>query len=68
METSNHLFVLGPVASEVWQFFDNLFGILDRANGVAAKLSSWFFSHRFVVRNHIRVIIPFLTLWFIWRD
>ena len=58
---------MGLVAAKVWQFFNNLFGIMDQVSGVSAKLASWFFSHRFVMRNHVCVIIPLLVLWFMWR-
>ncbi|XP_071939022.1 uncharacterized protein [Coffea arabica] len=66
-ETGDHLFVSGPLASRVWRHFSCRFGLVLQGSGVASRLSCWLFSHRFVSQNHIRVILPLLILWFIWK-
>nr|XP_027099048.1 uncharacterized protein LOC113718336 [Coffea arabica] len=66
-ETGHHLFVSGPLASRVWRHFSCRFGLVVQGSGVASRLSCWLLSHRFVSQNHIRVILPLLILWFIWK-
>nr|XP_027077000.1 uncharacterized protein LOC113700749 [Coffea arabica] len=66
-ETGDHLFVSGPLASRVWRHFSCRFGLVVQGSGVASRLSCWLLSHRFVSQNHIRVILPLLILWFIWK-
>lgn len=67
-ESLVHLFVNGPVASEVWTFYARRFSILDsRVFGVSSLLLLWFCSHGRVGVGHIRVIVPMLVLWFIWK-
>ena len=67
-ETVGHLFGSGPVASVVWGHFGKQFGVMQRGfHAVPSLLLSWFLSHQLVTANHIRVIVPVASLWFIWR-
>nr|XP_027127723.1 uncharacterized protein LOC113743824 [Coffea arabica] len=68
-ETINHLFLHGTVAGEVWEHFFKVFGLLPfTAVSVAAMLSHWFFSHSQVSSTHVRVLVPLLVFWFIWKS
>nr|XP_027127722.1 uncharacterized protein LOC113743823 [Coffea arabica] len=54
-------------ASSVWWHFSHVFGLMVQGSGVATRLASWLLSHRFVSQSHIRVILPLLILWFLWK-
>lgn len=63
MEMVAHLFVLGPLASQVWTYFALQFAVLQRGSyGVASRLVTWFLSHHSVLVNHIHVIALALIL------
>ncbi|XP_071902386.1 uncharacterized protein [Coffea arabica] len=67
-ETVGHLFVSGPVAESVWGHLFQQFGITrEGIQGVPSLLMAWFLSHRLVGADHIRALIPSVTLWFMWR-
>ncbi|XP_027171647.1 uncharacterized protein LOC113771242 [Coffea eugenioides] len=67
----------GNRGTSIWVWASGLFylgsfwqTIRDFEEGVPRDfplLMSWFLSHRMVNENHIRVIIPMVALWFIWR-
>nr|XP_027062972.1 uncharacterized protein LOC113689393 [Coffea arabica] len=61
VETRNHLFVLGPVASAVWQYFDSLFGIRDRQVG---NLLSWLPSSSLTARSCETMCVLLSLSWF----
>ncbi|XP_027071842.1 uncharacterized protein [Coffea arabica] len=68
-ETLGHLFVMGPVATEVWGIFQRRFGILEpQPFLVSGVFSLWFGSSPAIMRGHIRTIIPILIFWFIWKS
>ncbi|XP_071914127.1 uncharacterized protein [Coffea arabica] len=68
-ESVSHLFLHGAVARGVWEHFFKVFGHLPfNASGVAAMLSYWFSSHSKVSATHVRVLVPLLVLWFIWKS
>lgn len=68
-ESIVHLFVTGPVAANVWNHYAQRFGIMNFSfMGVSSMLLGWYNSHRRVSVEHVRVVVPLLILWFIWRE
>ncbi|KAL6582730.1 hypothetical protein OROMI_004808 [Orobanche minor] len=65
VENMAHLFIHGPVAKVVWNYFQNLAGI-DRinSNNINHIINNWF--SRTKGNIHIFHIIPILILWFLW--
>ncbi|KAF9681426.1 hypothetical protein SADUNF_Sadunf05G0000200 [Salix dunnii] len=69
IESLEHLFMLCPSVSPVWNFFPAMFSVSLPANGsIGHWLSAWFFSGDYVSEGHIRIIIPIFVLWFIWLE
>nr|XP_027107336.1 uncharacterized protein LOC113727394 [Coffea arabica] len=67
-ESFNHVFLTGPVAAAVWRFFARKFGIAGiHFLSISSVLLRWFGSHLRVGPGHIRVILPLLVLWFLWK-
>ena len=67
-ESLLHLFLDGPIAAQVWTYFKRRFGILDSSSAsVSAMCMAWFYSSSGVGRDHIRVTLPCLILWFLWK-
>nr|XP_027093592.1 uncharacterized protein LOC113713995 [Coffea arabica] len=67
-ESLVHLFVIGPVAREVWSSFCQRFGIIDpRSSSVSAMVLAWFSSTLMVSHDHIRTVVPLVILWFLWK-
>ena len=68
VETFNHLFLDDLVAAVVWQIFARRFGIFEcRITSISSLLLSWFCFHLKISSGHIRVLLPLLILWFIWK-
>jgi len=64
-ETFQHLFYSGPVAIEVWAYFENKFGIQHLiTDQLQLVLTAW--RIKAVGKNHILHLIPILILWFLW--
>ena len=67
-ESGIHVFLDGPVAGAVWEHFFNVFGLKRlQFSSVSALLLHWFLSIAKLNRNHIRVALPIIVLWFIWK-
>ncbi|XP_071928062.1 uncharacterized protein [Coffea arabica] len=67
-ESLNHLFLGGPVAEQVWSFFQQRFGLLHPGSqSISAECLSWFASMSSVSANHIRTVTPCLIVWGIWQ-
>ena len=68
-ETVSHLFLHGTVAKAVWEHFLKTFGLFPaNSSSVASLLTHWFLSHSKVSAVHVRVLVPLLVLWFIWKS
>nr|XP_027103148.1 uncharacterized protein LOC113724443 [Coffea arabica] len=68
-ETVSHLFLHGTVAKAVWEHFLKTFGLFPaNSSSAASMLTHWFLSHSKVSAVHVRVLVPLLVLWFIWKS
>ncbi|XP_027158364.1 uncharacterized protein LOC113759985 [Coffea eugenioides] len=67
-ESVPHLFVNGPIASEVWGHFASKFGILHSTpDDIQLVWRMWATSLTRIPAHHIRCVLPFVITWFIWR-
>nr|XP_027090349.1 uncharacterized protein LOC113711381 [Coffea arabica] len=67
-ESVLHLFVNGPVATEVWGRFGNRFGVGRRPiEGLESLWKKWAASLPRLPVSHIRCILPVLIWWFLWK-
>ncbi|KAL6543520.1 hypothetical protein OROHE_010142 [Orobanche hederae] len=65
VENMAHLFIHGPVAKVVWNYFQNLAGIdCINSNNINHIINNWFSRTKGYI--HIFHIIPILILWFLW--
>lgn len=63
-----HLFLHGLVATNVSQHFFKIFGLLpDTVSSIASMLNLQLLSYSIVSNSHVRVLIPLLVLWFVWK-
>ncbi|XP_071914053.1 uncharacterized protein [Coffea arabica] len=63
-----HVFVTGPIASQVWTRVSRRFGFQMRnCSTMASVFIAWFLSSDTSSKNHIRVILPIVVCWFLWR-
>ncbi|XP_027098924.2 uncharacterized protein [Coffea arabica] len=66
-ETLLHVFLSGPVASEVWRRISAWFGFhLSNCPSMASVFISWYFTSATSAKNHIRVFMPLVVCWFLW--
>nr|XP_027101056.1 uncharacterized protein LOC113720378 [Coffea arabica] len=62
-----HVFVSGPIASEVWKRMSSRFGFqLCNCTSMAAVFIAWFLTSEAMSKTHIRVLIPIVVCWFLW--
>nr|XP_027120463.1 uncharacterized protein LOC113737428 [Coffea arabica] len=62
-----HVFVTGPIASQVWKQVSSRFGFqLRNCTTMASVFIAWFLTSDASAKNHIRVILPIVVCWFIW--
>nr|XP_027075960.1 uncharacterized protein LOC113699812 [Coffea arabica] len=62
-----HVFVSGPIASEVWKRMSSRFGFqLCNCTSMAAVFIAWFLTSEALSKTHIRVLIPIVVCWFLW--
>ncbi|KAI3470064.1 hypothetical protein Pfo_026727 [Paulownia fortunei] len=65
METINHLFINGPVAYGIWQFFRSQFNIT-MSDTTSIDHLLHFRSSSTAYKSQIRCILPLFVLWIIW--
>ncbi|XP_027124270.2 uncharacterized protein [Coffea arabica] len=69
VESLNHIFLHGRLASAVWQHFFLACGIQWRSfSCVSSLLVVWFQSSSNGRLDHVRCVIPVVVLWFLWRS
>ncbi|XP_071933097.1 uncharacterized protein [Coffea arabica] len=69
VESLNHIFLHGRLASAVWQHFFLACGIPWRSfSCVSSLLVAWFQSSSNGRLDHVRCVIPVVVLWFLWRS
>nr|XP_027082338.1 uncharacterized protein LOC113704655 [Coffea arabica] len=62
-----HVFVSGPIASEVWKRMSSRFGFqLSNCTSMAAVFIAWFLTYEALLKTHIKVLIPIVVCWFLW--
>nr|XP_027068031.1 uncharacterized protein LOC113693644 [Coffea arabica] len=62
-----HVFLTGPVASEVWRRVSGRFGFhLRNCSSMASVFVSWHFTSVSSAKDHIRVVMPIVVCWFLW--
>ncbi|KAL0304188.1 UNVERIFIED_CONTAM: putative ribonuclease H protein [Sesamum radiatum] len=67
-ETVQHLFLNGNVAREVWLYFGTLFSLIPpHTEYISTMIHAWRLSSPFVNNGHIRLLLPILILWSMWR-
>ena len=67
-ESSEHLFLHGPVANHVWGHYSRKFGITNlMQSSVSSIFSSWLLSIPGGSLQHIRSAMPAIILWFLWK-
>ncbi|KAL0400828.1 UNVERIFIED_CONTAM: putative ribonuclease H protein [Sesamum latifolium] len=67
-ETVQHLFLNGTVAREVWLYFGTLFSLIPpHTEYISTMIHAWRLSSPFVKNGHIRLLLPILILWSMWR-
>ncbi|KAL0411072.1 UNVERIFIED_CONTAM: hypothetical protein Slati_3696900 [Sesamum latifolium] len=68
-ETIPHLFVEGSAVQGVWKHFAHFFGLQICETGDLTHLVQfWRYSTLFHSILHVRTLVPFLILWFIWTQ
>ncbi|XP_071909704.1 uncharacterized protein [Coffea arabica] len=62
-----HVFLTGPVASEVWRRVSGRFGFqLQNCWSMASVFVAWYFTSPSSSKNHIRAFMPVVVCWFLW--
>ncbi|XP_071926081.1 uncharacterized protein [Coffea arabica] len=62
-----HVFLTGPVASEVWRRVSGRFGFqLRNCSRMASIFLSWHITAPTSAKEHIRAVLPIIVCWFIW--
>ncbi|KAL0325047.1 UNVERIFIED_CONTAM: hypothetical protein Sradi_5074000 [Sesamum radiatum] len=68
-ETVSHLFVESKAVQGVWQHFADHFGLqLCDTGHLTHMVQLWCYSTLFHSDLHIRMLLPFLILWFTWMQ
>nr|XP_027120329.1 uncharacterized protein LOC113737276 [Coffea arabica] len=66
-ETLLHVFLTGPVASEVWRRVSGRFGFqLRNCSSMTSIFISWHFTSASSTKDHIRAVMPVVVCWFLW--
>ncbi|XP_071920627.1 uncharacterized protein [Coffea arabica] len=62
-----HVFLTGPVTSEVWRRVSGRFGFqLQNCWSMASVFVAWYLSSPSSSKNHIRAFMPVVVCWFLW--
>lgn len=68
LETVDHLFCSGELATAIWKFFSVVIGILPSGCGVRPRIISWWLAH--ASNEYIRFVLhvlPITICWHIWK-
>ncbi|KAL0458454.1 UNVERIFIED_CONTAM: hypothetical protein Slati_0472600 [Sesamum latifolium] len=64
-----HLFVVSSAVQGVWQYFAHFFGLqLCDTGDLTHLVHFWRYSTPFHSDLHVRMLVPFLILWFTWTQ
>ncbi|KAI0511114.1 hypothetical protein KFK09_011737 [Dendrobium nobile] len=62
----NHVFINGPIAIRVWNYFDNIFKVM--VDGYYESFTSIIKDWIIPIKGHIRNTIPVLICWYLWAS
>ncbi|KAI0502223.1 hypothetical protein KFK09_017170 [Dendrobium nobile] len=65
-ENINHVFINGPIAIKVWNYFDNIFKVM--VDGYYASFTTKIRDWIIPIKEHIRNIIPVFICWYLWAS
>ncbi|KAI0511688.1 hypothetical protein KFK09_012320 [Dendrobium nobile] len=65
-ENINHVFINGPIAIRVWNYFDNIFKVM--VDGYYESFTSIIKDWIIPIKGHIRNTIPVLICWYLWAS